>query len=48
MDEPLISWDTLLHPDADAIKRRDEFLSDCPDYVQNEDGSIVAEIEVTL
>ena len=46
MDEPSISWNRLIHPDTDAIKRRDEMLLNTPDYIQNEDGSIAAEIKI--
>ena len=46
MDELSIPWSIMIHPDMEAIKRRDEILLNAPDYIQNQDGSIIADIEV--
>jgi hypothetical protein len=48
MDELSIPWNVLIHPDMDAIRRRDETLSNAPNYIQNQDGSITAEIKTDL
>ena len=44
-DELRISWDILLHPDMDAINRRNKILKNTPDLIIHDDGSMSAEID---
>ena len=32
--------DKMIHPDKDALRQRDEFLAECPEFECDESGSI--------
>lgn len=45
MEELSISWNELIHPDMDAIRRRDEFLnSNMCENIEFIDGEIHADL----
>ena len=48
MEEPTISFNELIHPDMDAIAKRDAFLSDREDVrnVEFVNGEIHADIDL--
>ncbi len=48
MDELSIPWSMMIHPDMEAIKLRDKTLLNAPNYIQNQNGSIIAEVEIDL
>ena len=49
MEELSISWNELIHPDMDAIRRRDEFLnSNMCENIEFIDGEIHANARVGL
>ena len=47
---PIVEWDTLIHPDMEAIARRDDFLNSNNDVniIKMDSNGIVADVNLKL
>ena len=37
--------DKMIHPDEEALRKRDEFLAECPEFECDENGDVVIHID---
>jgi len=38
--------DNMIHSDEEALRRRDEFLAQCPDFKPDKNGYIIAGVDL--